>query len=87
MNSTKASGLFGPAAATALEDLPYDARGLLSGLFEQGYATGYILASVFYRAVSILMAAIVLSLTGFSLFPPRRMAGDRSSGSGLHHRS
>jgi SHS family lactate transporter-like MFS transporter len=44
-------GLFGPAAATALEDLPYDARGLLSGLFEQGYATGYLLASVFYRAV------------------------------------
>ena len=29
-------GLFGPAAATALEDLPYEARGLLSGLFEQG---------------------------------------------------
>jgi MFS transporter, SHS family, lactate transporter len=44
-------GLFGPAAATALEDLPYDARGLLSGLFEQGYAMGYLLAAVFYRAV------------------------------------
>ena len=44
-------GLFGPAAATALEDLPYDARGLLSGLFEQGYATGYLLASIFYRAL------------------------------------
>jgi SHS family lactate transporter-like MFS transporter len=43
-------GLFGPAAATALEDLPYDARGLLSGLFEQGYATGYLLSAVFYRA-------------------------------------
>lgn len=43
-------GLFGPAAATALEDLPYDARGLLSGLFEQGYATGYLLAALFYRA-------------------------------------
>lgn len=45
-------GLFGPAAATALEDLPYDARGVLSGLFEQGYAMGYLLAAVFYRAVS-----------------------------------
>lgn len=52
--STKALGLFGPAAATALEDLPYDARGVLSGLFEQGYAMGYILASIFYRAVSCL---------------------------------
>jgi hypothetical protein len=27
-------GLYGPAAATALEDLPYDARGILSGLFQ-----------------------------------------------------
>jgi MFS transporter, SHS family, lactate transporter len=45
-------GLFGPAAATALEDLPYDARGLLSGIYEQGYATGYLLAAIFYRAVS-----------------------------------
>lgn len=44
-------GLFGPAAATALEDLPYDARGLLSGIFEQGYGTGYLLTSIFYRAV------------------------------------
>ncbi|EGE06380.1 carboxylic acid transporter [Trichophyton equinum CBS 127.97] len=31
------SGLFGPAAATAMEDLPYDARGIASGLFQQGY--------------------------------------------------
>lgn len=44
-------GLFGPAASTALEDLPYDARGILSGLFEQGYATGYLLAALFYRAL------------------------------------
>jgi hypothetical protein len=27
-------GLYGPAAATALEDLPYDARGILSGLYQ-----------------------------------------------------
>ena len=44
-------GLFGPAAATALEDLPYDARGLLSGLYQQGYAMGYLLAAIFYRAL------------------------------------
>ncbi|KAK5134195.1 hypothetical protein LTR08_006855 [Meristemomyces frigidus] len=44
-------GLLGPAAATALEDLPYDARGILSGLFQQGYAVGYLLAAVFYRAL------------------------------------
>lgn len=42
-------GLLGPAASSALEDLPYDARGILSGLFIQGYATGYLLCAVFYR--------------------------------------
>ena len=44
-------GLLGPAAATALEDLPYDARGILSGLFQQAYGVGYVLAAVFYRAL------------------------------------
>ncbi|KAK5735719.1 hypothetical protein LTR17_007891 [Elasticomyces elasticus] len=39
-------GLLGPAAATALEDLPYDARGILSGLFQQAYGVGYLLAAV-----------------------------------------
>ncbi|KAF2968763.1 hypothetical protein GQX73_g4789 [Xylaria multiplex] len=44
-------GLYGPAAATALEDLPYDARGILSGFFQQGYALGSLLAAIFYRAL------------------------------------
>jgi len=44
-------GLLAPAAATALEDLPYDARGIASGLFQQGYAVGYMLAAIFYRAL------------------------------------
>jgi hypothetical protein len=37
-------GLYGPAAATALEDLPYDARGILSGLYQVrrgGVASGW----------------------------------------------
>ena len=44
-------GLYGNAAATALEDCPAAARGLLSGLLQQGYAFGYLLATVFYRAL------------------------------------
>jgi len=44
-------GLLGPAASSALEDLPYNARGILSGLFIQGYATGYLLGAIFYRAL------------------------------------
>ena len=75
-------GLFGPAAATALEDLPYDARGLLSGLFEQGYAMGYLLAAVFYRAVSSITLQLALTnICSWSL--PRHMAGDHYSGSAL----
>lgn len=33
-------GLYGNAAATALEDCPAAARGLVSGLYQQGYAFG-----------------------------------------------
>ena len=44
-------GLYGNAAATALEDCPEAARGLLSGLLQQGYAFGYLLATVFARGL------------------------------------
>ncbi|PVI01858.1 MFS general substrate transporter [Periconia macrospinosa] len=43
-------GLYGNAAATALEDCPEEARGLMSGILQQGYALGYLLATVFARA-------------------------------------
>ena len=44
-------GLYGNAAATALEDCPTAARGLLSGMLQQGYAFGYLLATVFARGL------------------------------------
>ncbi|KAI0595759.1 H+ symporter family protein [Biscogniauxia sp. FL1348] len=44
-------GLYGNAAATALEDLPNEARGLMSGMLQQGYAFGYLLAAAFSRAL------------------------------------
>ncbi|KAK3502175.1 major facilitator superfamily domain-containing protein [Neurospora crassa] len=44
-------GLYGNAAATALEDLPPAARGLMSGLLQQGYAFGYLLATAFARGL------------------------------------
>ncbi|KAF2837141.1 carboxylic acid transporter protein-like protein [Patellaria atrata CBS 101060] len=43
-------GLYGNAAATALEDCPDAARGILSGMLQEGYAFGYLLATVFARA-------------------------------------
>ncbi len=44
-------GLYGNAAATALEDCPEAARGLISGMLQQGYAFGYLLATVFSRGL------------------------------------
>ncbi|KAK9771753.1 putative Major facilitator superfamily domain-containing protein [Seiridium cardinale] len=44
-------GLYGNAAATALEDLPVEARGLMSGILQQGYAFGYLLAAAFARGL------------------------------------
>lgn len=43
-------GMYGNAAATALEDQPEKARSILSGLFLPGYNFGYLLAVVFFRA-------------------------------------
>ncbi|KAJ5895311.1 hypothetical protein N7495_007002 [Penicillium taxi] len=44
-------GLYGNAAVTALEDCPKEAQGLISGLMQQGYAFGYLLATAFSRAL------------------------------------
>ncbi|KAG0144967.1 hypothetical protein CROQUDRAFT_46431 [Cronartium quercuum f. sp. fusiforme G11] len=38
-------GIYGMAAATALENLPSAARGLFSGFLQQGYAVGYLIAA------------------------------------------
>lgn len=45
-------GIYGMAAATALEDCPVEARGIISGLLQEGYAFGYLLCVVFTRAVA-----------------------------------
>lgn len=44
-------GMYGVAAVTALEDCPKEARGLIAGLMQQGYAFGYLLATAFARAL------------------------------------
>lgn len=62
--------MFGPAAVTALEDLPYEARGILSGLYQQGYAVGYLLAALFYRALVPTTTHGWRSLYWFGAGPP-----------------
>ncbi|KAK8121855.1 MFS general substrate transporter [Apiospora sp. TS-2023a] len=38
-------GVYGNAVAMALENCPTDARGLMSGIMQQGYSFGYVLAA------------------------------------------
>jgi SHS family lactate transporter-like MFS transporter len=45
-------GMYGNASATALEDAPIAARGLLSGLLQEGYALGNLIAAVFNLAIT-----------------------------------
>lgn len=44
-------GLYANAIATAIEDCPKEARGLISGIVQQGYAMGYLFATIFARAL------------------------------------
>ncbi|PRT54663.1 Carboxylic acid transporter [Wickerhamiella sorbophila] len=45
-------GMFGNCASTALDDCPPQAKGLISGLLQQGYAFGYLLVVIFNRAIA-----------------------------------
>ncbi|KAK0348006.1 Carboxylic acid transporter [Friedmanniomyces endolithicus] len=44
-------GIYGNCAATAIEDVPPKARGIVSGMLQQGYAFGYLLATAFARGL------------------------------------
>jgi MFS transporter, SHS family, lactate transporter len=39
-------GVWGLASSTALENLPVEARGLGSGVLQQGYAIGYLISAI-----------------------------------------
>ena len=43
-------GVWGNAIAMGLESVPVEARGLLSGILQQGYSLGYLLAAAFTLA-------------------------------------
>lgn len=45
-------GVYGNATALSLDDCPIEARGIVSGLLQQGYAFGYLLAVIFTRAIA-----------------------------------
>jgi len=65
-------GIWGLAAATALENLPVEARGIASGFLQEGYAVGYLLAAVInlflVPKVSAGWRALFWTASGISLF-------------------
>ncbi|KAF5348521.1 hypothetical protein D9756_009685 [Leucocoprinus leucothites] len=65
-------GIWGLAASTALENLPVEARGLASGILQQGYAVGYLLAAcINLRLVphtSTTWRSLFWTASGISLF-------------------
>lgn len=63
-------GIYGNAAATALDDCPMEARGIISGLLQQGYAFGYLLCVVFHRAITFNTVHSWRALFWFGACPP-----------------
>ncbi|KAH3675506.1 hypothetical protein WICMUC_002697 [Wickerhamomyces mucosus] len=69
-------GMFGVASATALESAPQRSRSILSGIFQEGYAFGYLLVVAFQRAF-IQTPKTWRSLFWFSSGPPLLIIGWR----------
>lgn len=63
-------GIYGNAAATALEDCPPEARGIISGLLQEGYALGYLLCVIFTRAIADTSSHGWRALFWFGACPP-----------------
>ncbi|KAG5937990.1 hypothetical protein E4U53_008093 [Claviceps sorghi] len=70
-------GIYGNAAATALEDLPDEARGLMSGILQQGYAFGYLLCAAFARGLVDTSSFGWRPLYWFAACPPAVFIGIR----------
>jgi MFS transporter, SHS family, lactate transporter len=62
-------GEWGLGAALAMEKLPVERRGLFSGLLQQGYALGYLLAAVVYLLITNFTTWGWRGLFAFSLLP------------------
>jgi len=91
-------GIWGPTASYGLENIPVAARGLYSGIFQEGYAIGYLMAAVVnltlviprddWRLIFYVGAAISLFAAGLRLALPESSvflaAKARSQAAGGH---
>jgi len=63
-------GIWGLASASALENLPVEVRGIASGLIQQGYALGFLIAAVInlYLVPHTTWRALFWTAAGLSAF-------------------
>jgi MFS transporter, SHS family, lactate transporter len=65
-------GIWGLAVSTALENLPVEIRGIASGIVQEGYAVGYLIAAVInlylVPTVSVGWRALFFTAAGISAF-------------------
>src|SRR3954471_3829342 len=62
-------GEWGLGAALAMEKIPSTRRGFFSGVLQEGYATGYLLASLAYLLVHSVLGLSWRWLFGLSIIP------------------
>ena len=62
-------GEWGLGAALAMEKIPPERRGFFSGLLQQGYAMGYLLASLAFLLIHSVLGLSWRWLFGLSIFP------------------
>ncbi|OBA23160.1 MFS general substrate transporter [Metschnikowia bicuspidata var. bicuspidata NRRL YB-4993] len=63
-------GIYGFSLATSLDDSPTSCRGALSGIFQEGYALGFLFAVIFNRAFTSNSPFGWRSIFWFSAGPP-----------------
>ncbi|KAL8278083.1 hypothetical protein RQP46_009543 [Phenoliferia psychrophenolica] len=87
-------GIWGQAASTALENMPVEARGLFSGILQQGYAVGYLIAAVInlyavphynsWRILFYIAAGLSLGAAGIrAILPESQFFIDRREASSM----
>ncbi|ODQ82727.1 hypothetical protein BABINDRAFT_178871 [Babjeviella inositovora NRRL Y-12698] len=63
-------GVYGNAASCALDDCPAAAKGIVSGMFQEAYMFGYLVAVLFQRAIAVNSPYGWRALFWFSAGPP-----------------
>jgi len=73
-------GEWGLGAALAMEKIPTERRGFFSGVLQQGYAVGYLMAAVSFLVISDVLGLSWRWLFALSILPGLQIVDYRTSG-------